>query len=380
MLNQVQHDKIKLVYGSATPSAESWYRVKKGEYTLVELSGKFFSDHKPDIQVVDLRQEIKRGNYTPISERLELDMRRVLDKGRQVVLFLNRRGFANVTLCQHCGHQFECPHCTHFMKLHNEGKLMCHVCGHMDRLPEVCPECSKGNFKWKGWGTQRLEEGLATLFPDKKVLRADRDSVSGKYDFDLLMEKFAKGEGDILLGTQMITKGLDFDRVDLVGIVLADIGLSLPDFRASERVFSQLVQVAGRTGRRENKGEILIQTFHPDLELFQYVRNLHIAQFLNQDLAARERSHMPPYSSMAKLIISNTSKEKAWMATQKLYKALKSSSSHEIHWAPAFWPRTHGKYHFHIFVKSASEASLVDFLKSFDLEGVKIDLNPASLL
>jgi primosomal protein N' (replication factor Y) len=375
----------KLVFGSATPRVESLVKCENNEWDLVTLDKRVTEVQMPEISFIDLKNEAKKGNYGPISEKLAEEIQKILAKKKQGILFLNRRGFFGSTTCKKCGTTMECPDCSFPMKVHrNPAKeiLLCHVCGFMKNFPQTCPECGEKDFEFRGWGTQQLEEILKTQFPKLRVLRADADSTRRKNGFREIMEKFHNGEADILLGTQMIAKGLDFENVDLVGVILADIGLSLPDFRAEERVYQLLTQVAGRAGRRKNRGKILIQTFRPDEELFKFVKKHDTANFLQWQKSHREQMQMPPFISLAKITFSRREKQKAFQLAKNFAGFCQGKLGKEkVDWAPAFFPRSHNQYHFHVFIRLNSREKLIKFLHETEIpKPAKIDIMPVSLL
>lgn len=379
-----QRFQAKRVFGSATPRLESFWRCESGEWDLISLVERVHAVEMPDIQFVDLRNEGKKGNFTPISEWLGEEISDMLKQKKQGILFLNRRGFSGSTMCRKCGHNFHCPHCSSPMKLHrnfDREKMLCHVCGHLEKVSEHCPECGEKNFEFRGWGTQQVEQILGDQFPGIRVLRADADSVGGRYDFEKILDTFHRGEADILLGTQMIAKGLDFENVNLVGVILADVGLGLPDFRADERVFQLLTQVAGRAGRRKKQGKILIQTFRPDEEIFQFVRNHDTQHFVAKQLCDRKVSQMPPFVSLAKVTFSHPDKKRGWQLSKHFFQQAREAFGSQAQWAPAFFPKAHGKYHFHVFLRASSRQKLQEFFQKTPLpHEAKIDLDPVSLL
>ncbi len=376
--------QTKIVFGSATPRLESWMRCENEEWNRVELLSRINETELPKIQFVDMRNEVKFGNYGPISSYLAEAIGATVDAGKQVVLFLNRRGFSGSTTCRMCGETYNCPHCDMPMKLHRNGKnarMICHVCGHLAPFTDQCPHCEATNFVFRGWGTQQVEQVLKDDFPGLRVLRADADSMGGKHDFRKLCEKFSNHEADVLLGTQMVAKGLDFEKVALVGVILADVGLSLPDFRAEERVFQLLTQVSGRAGRRTMQGNILIQTFKPDEKIFSFIKHNDTEGFLSWQKENRLATKLPPFGAIAKILFSHTDKKTAFDTAQSLFREIKKRSDCVCNFAPAFWPRTHGKYHFHVFLQTETREELYVVLRSLSLPiGARIDVNPASLL
>ncbi len=374
----------KLILGTATPRLESFQKCETGEWNRVDLPNRVHEVQLPEIEIIDLKNESKKGNFSPISESLEQELRELLKQKKQAMIFLNKRGFAGSTMCKVCGHTFECPNCTANMKLHERigsRKFICHVCGHLEPFVIKCPECKAENFQFKGWGTQQVEKELKERFPNIRVFRADADSVSGKQDFEKLMDRFHRGEADVLLGTQMIAKGLDFDNVELVGVILADVGLTLPDFRSEERVFQLLTQVSGRAGRRKKRGKIVIQSFRPEEKIFQFVRHHDSEGFLQWQSELRKKANMPPFSAMAKISFSDEKKEVAFAEAKKFFNEIKVHLKDKCYSAPAFFPRTHNKYHFHVFIREKDKTELIKFLKRIEIpEKAKVDINPSSLL
>ncbi len=394
----------KLIFGTATPRLESFYACESGEWERVNLDQRVHEVLLPEIQLVDLRNETKKGNFGPLSEFLVSELQQIIEQKKQAIFFLNKRGFSGATLCRVCGHTFQCPNCAANMKLHSKlldsnpgnsgfesqnAKFICHICGHLENFSPKCPQCGSENFQFRGWGTQQVEKILQERFPGLRIFRADADSVPGKNDFEELMNRFHNYEADVLLGTQMIAKGLDFERVELVGVILADVGLSLPDVRAEERVFQILTQVSGRAGRRMARGKIVVQTFRPDEKLFDFVKHHDSDGFLRWQAELRQKSNMPPFSSLAKITFSHAQKEVAFAETKKFFNNLRGltpllgeeKKEWECHWAPAFFPRTHGKYHFHVFLHAPQRSDLFSILKKFPIPIMaKIDIDPASLL
>ena len=377
----------KLVFGSATPRAESFWKCESGTWHRVDLPVRVFETKMPQIDLVDMRNERKKGNNSPISEALESALHSILEKKKQAVFFLNKRGFSGATFCKGCGHVFDCPDCDNPMKLHkkiDQERMICHICGLMKRAAANCPECKMSDFQFRGWGTQQVESVLKEQFPGLRVLRADADSVSGKGAFERVINKFHDYEADVLLGTQMVAKGLDFDRVELVGVILADVGLTLPDFRSEERVFQLLTQVLGRAGRRADQGRIVIQSFRPEDEVFSFLKEHDTEGFIREQLKNREESGMPPFGEVLKLTFSGVKKEVAFGEAKSFFGMLREkldSENFTIHFAPAFFPRTHGKYHFHVFVRGKSKKVLMGICSDVEIPfGVRVDLGPSSLL
>ena len=374
----------KLIFGSATPRLESFEKAERKIYQRVDLKTRVFRTPLPEIEIVDFKNEIKKGNFSPISERLESEISSLLERGKQGVLFLNKRGLFGTTWCQMCGHYFECKNCSTNLKLHtkfDQKKLLCHFCGHLEFFPSKCPKCAAENFDFRGWGTQMVEKIIAEKFPSARVLRADADSVRGKNDFENLRQKFLEKKADLLLGTQMVAKGLDFENVELAGVILADVGLGVPDFRAEERVFQILTQVAGRAGRRSRRGKIVIQTFRPNEKIFDFVQNHDAENFLKWQQIVRKKAKMPPFSAFGKITFSDPKKEMAFARAQNFFQFAQKNFAGTVHFAPAFFPKIFGKFHFHVFLHTENIAEIRTFLAPLHFgPRVKIDLNPSSLL
>jgi primosomal protein N' (replication factor Y) len=264
-------ENIPILLGSATPSLESWRNAETGKFQLHRLANRVSNTAMPAVQIVDLREVEKRDDgYSWLSPQLEQSMRSHLARQGQVALFLNRRGVAPSLLCATCGSSIMCPNCSVALTLHGRSHLVCHYCDFHQHLPDRCPTCAVGVLKPMGVGTERIEADLAKLFPDSKTIRADRDEIQNRQAMEALIEELESGSAQIVIGTQMIAKGLDFPKLSLVGVLLADIGFHLPDFRATERSFQLLTQVAGRAGRRLTQGEVIIQTFNPEHPSIQY--------------------------------------------------------------------------------------------------------------
>lgn len=284
------------VLGSATPSLESFFNARNGKYLLNRITKRVDDRAFPPMKIIDMRREILHtSGQTTFSRTLINALRERLERREQSILFLNRRGYSRALICPDCGHVLTCPHCSSALTYHRTEELMrCHLCDHVEPAASRCPACGSPKIRWRGFGTQRAEEILKNIFPDAVAVRLDADTMSKKNEFRKILSDFRAGKIDILLGTQMIAKGLDFPRVTLVGILDADLSLHVPDFRAAERTFQLLVQVAGRAGRGDLEGEVLVQTFTPHAAPIQFAKRADFDEFLEDELERRKEFGYPP--------------------------------------------------------------------------------------
>ncbi len=298
--------------GSATPSLESFANVRSGKYRLDELKKRVDDKKLPDIHVVDMRIEVMRQRGLVTLSRLLVDhMHRRFERKEQIILFINRRGYSSSMQCRKCGHVEPCPHCSVSMTYHRADEtLKCHLCGHLRGAPAVCPACAAPDIRWRGMGTQRVEEAVRRVLPRARLERMDTDTMSKKHLFRQILGDFRAGKIDILIGTQMIGKGLDFPNVTLVGLVDADMSMHVPDFRANERTFQLLVQVAGRAGRGDRAGEVVVQTFSPQSDAIQFARHADFNGFAEGELAMRKKFDYPPYRHLIHHIFRGKNPEK----------------------------------------------------------------------
>lgn len=301
-----------VVLGSATPSLESYARALKGIYDLYELPDRINQKPLPHVEIVDMIQQTRQHNYSLFSIPMKQSIQTTIDKGEQVILLLNKRGYATYVQCQDCGEVLKCPHCDVTLTDHrSEHKLKCHYCEYMIDYPRVCPHCGSTHFKSIGYGTQKIEEEIEKLFHGAKVLRYDVDTTRQKNGHLKLLEKFRNKEANILLGTQMIAKGLDFEDVTFVGVLNADLSLNVPDFRASERTFQLLCQVSGRSGRGQKQGHVIIQTYNPDHYAITCAAKHDYVSFFHQEMKYRQVAKYPPYCHMVSILIQ--SKQEKWI-------------------------------------------------------------------
>lgn len=300
------------VLGSATPSLESFLNASSGKYRLLQLTKRIDDRRLPDIDVVDLRIEAAKQRTLPaLSGRLVRAMQDRFEKREQTILFINRRGYSSSMLCTKCGHVEECPHCSITLTYHRADEtLRCHLCGEQKGAPARCPQCAAPDIRWRGLGTQRVEEAVRRVLPRARIERMDADTMVKKNRFREVLARFRTGAIDVLVGTQMIAKGLDFPNVTLVGLVDADISMHIPDFRANERTFQLLVQVAGRAGRGDRAGEVIVQTFTPQAEAIQFSRHADFAGFAAAELKLRQDFKYPPYRHLIHHLFRGPNPEK----------------------------------------------------------------------
>jgi primosomal protein N' (replication factor Y) len=395
---RAKRDNIPLVLGSATPSLESWHRALQGEFRLVDMPRRVSNRPLPDVGVIDLRDEFRdRQSRGAVSRQLHQAIEQALRQQGQIILLLNRRGYSTHIQCPACGFVLRCPYCELSLTHHVEGeRAICHYCDYETPAPHKCPECAGTGIRYSGVGTQRLESEVRARFPQARVLRMDTDTMKKPGSHARALDSFRRGEIEILLGTQMIAKGLDFPNVLLVGVVNADIALHLPDFRAAERTFQLVTQVAGRTGRGERGGRVLVQTFSPDHPAIRAAVRHDYAAFAKQELPVRELLHYPPYSSMARLIIRGEVAEKAQRFAEALGDLLKAEllehaagqpACRLLGPAPAPIPRLRGMYRFHMQLQCATDELLRQMIRSAtnelpSPEGVQwtVDVDPIDML
>lgn len=306
---RTQENDGKIILGSATPSIDSYYKAEKGEYQLHEIMERPETSILPEVEVVDLREELEKGNRTVISGRLnELIIDR-LKKKQQIMLFINRRGYAGFVSCRSCGKVMKCPHCDVSLTYHNNDTLVCHYCNHTVAMPKTCPECKSKYIATFGTGTQKIEEMVKKMYPGARVARMDMDTTSKKGDHERILSSFSKNETDILVGTQMIVKGHDFKNVTLVGVIAADLSLYASDYRAAERTFQLLTQSAGRAGRGKEKGNVVIQTYTPENFAVEAASMQDYKEFYEKEILYRQLMEYPPVVSMFALLVTCENKD-----------------------------------------------------------------------
>lgn len=391
-----------LVKGSATPSIESYYEWEQGQVELISLKERINKKSLPEVEVVDMRKELQKGNNSIFSYKLYKAIERNIEKGQQTILFLNRRGYSTFVSCRECGYVVKCNSCdismTYYMR---ENKLKCHYCGLAVNPPSICPTCKSKYIKYFGIGTEKVEAYTKEIFPQARVKRMDLDTTSRKGSHENILKAMENQEIDILIGTQMIGKGLDFGNVTLVGVITADTSLNLPDFRASERTFQLITQVAGRAGRGEHKGKVIVQTYNPDHYSIQGAKNHDFIDFYNKEILVRRTFNYPPFTNIISIIIYGENKYKVtrvannitsyikeYMYTCGLAQLLGNLRGPN----PAPLEKIKNNYRFQVLIKSPDEylGKLKDIIewvcientKEIDFTGIKlnIDINPNSIL
>lgn len=381
------------VLGSATPSFESFYNAKSKKYSLLTLPERVDGATMPSIKLIPMREN-RKVSFS-ISEVLYEEIKKRLERNEQVILLQNRRGFAGSLLCLDCGEIPTCKHCNIPMVYHAATRhLRCHYCGHTVFYLEQCPHCSSANILYKSSGTERIEEELHKLFPEEKILRMDVDTTGVKGAHAMILNDFHEKKARILLGTQMVAKGLDFPDVTLVGVLMADIGLNIPDFRAGERLFALLMQVAGRAGRSKIPGEVYLQTYNTDNDVFSFLLRGSYEKYYHLDMQARKALQYPPYAKLVSCEFSSTEEDIAQKASEEFAEALKphlhSATFLVLGPAPAGIARIRGRYRYQVLLKLPGKKISADFLKKMRYSlmskysrnnlSITIDVDPQSMM
>ncbi|PKL36966.1 primosomal protein N' [Candidatus Peregrinibacteria bacterium HGW-Peregrinibacteria-1] len=387
-----QNKNTKLIYGSATPSIETAEKYTDSTLLLTERIG---GNPLPSIEIVDLRDEFHKRNKSIFSETLQQEITDTLAQKKQIILFLNRRGSASSIVCRDCGYIQTCKHChtpqTYHQKTLSTPRLICHHCGIIENPLDICPNCTGVNIRYLGIGTQRIEDELKALYPSARILRADKDTTSKKESFKEIYQAFRNQEADILIGTQMIAKGLHLPNVHLVGVVLADIGLNIPDFRTQETNFQLLTQVAGRAGRADTPGKVIIQTYNPDNTALQLAKAQDYQTFFNYERQQRSLHQNPPFSKIATIKISGQTLPQTQKLTADLENELNNIVSqnnltehYQIHSYPAYLMNFKKQFHYIILIKNTllkSPREIIELLPPTytNDKNIKINIDPLSI-
>ena len=385
-------EKCAVILGSATPSLESYHNATTGKYRLATLTQRIDEKQMPLIRIVDLRRERRKEKAAAIlSEKLRAAIADRLEKNEQTILFLNRRGFSTSLLCSNCGEARDCPNCSVALTFHRHvTRLSCHLCGHTAAVPKKCPACGKDSLIYAGFGTEKVESTVSHIFPKATVRRMDADSMTRKEAYRETLRSFRTGQVDILVGTQMIAKGLHFPNVTLVGIINADLSLHLPDFRAGERTFQLLTQVAGRAGRGETPGEVFVQTYTPFSPSIQFARHHDFTGYFQQELEFRERCDFPPFKHAILITVRSAHEGRAKLSAETLKRRLKEALPEEFllgDATPAPLEKLQGQFRFHILIRGEAIMRLsrlvretLDKLPFPEDVTVTVDVDPYQLL
>ena len=384
-----EYNNCPLILGSATPSLESFARAKKGVYKLLTLRNRVGNYSLPDISIVDMTKEVKKRNML-FSDELKSEINNVLDRKEQVMLLLNRRGFSTIVSCQNCGYTYKCPHCEITLTYHKTSNNMrCHYCGYTKIFSEFCPECKEESIRSFGTGTEKLEEEIKKVFPSARILRMDADTTTKKGSHEKYINMISNGEADIIVGTQMISKGLDFPNISLVGVINADESLNIPDFRSREKTFSLLNQVSGRAGRSGIKSKVIIQSFNPDNEIFEFLKSNDYIKFYNSEMNIRKILKYPPYYYILSIKVCSKDYDSASKHSLKIANYLKKNiSDNSIVLGPSTSNifKVNNIYRFQIIIKYKFDDELFSSLEFIDKMYmnekdvyIEIDNNPISL-
>jgi primosomal protein N' (replication factor Y) len=378
-----------VILGSATPDIGSFHKAQQGGYHLVELKERITPrgySPLPEVSIVDLREELKAGNTSLVSRSLLAAMKETLARGEQIILFLNRRGTATFVRCRNCGFVFRCPRCSIALTYHSvEKKLICHRCRYSTPVSPSCPQCFQRQLRFLGIGTQRVEEEIRHFFPEARLLRWDRDVITRRYAHEELLKNFRDHKADVLIGTQMIAKGLDLPQVTLAGVISADTGLNFPDFRSSERTFQLLCQVAGRAGRGVKAGKVIIQTYSPDNYIIEAAAKHDYLGFYHKEIDYRRQYNYPPFSQLVRLVYSHTNEGLCRREAERVYRLILEERARKdiidfnvIGPVPTFAFRARGWYRWQLFLRGPDSTRMLSRLTL--PRGWTIDVDPVGIV
>lgn len=393
---RAKYNKALLLMISATPSLESYSNALNGKYTLCEIDERYGNSCLPDVITVDMKDEIKNGNRTPISARLKEYLQETLDHAKQAILLINRRGYNTFIACDDCGHVITCPNCSISLTYHSyNNRLTCHYCGFTKLLDNICPECSSNNVKYRGYGTQRIEDELNALFPTARILRMDADTTTAKFSHDKLFTAFKNHEYDFLIGTQMVAKGLDFPDVALVGVVNADNSLYDENYNSAEACFDLITQVIGRSGRRDYAGKAVIQTINPYNPTIEYAAMQDYKGFYNNEIALRRAMTYPPYCDIYSVSFVGENENDTALCAKEFFDILKELNSDKkeklivLGPSPAKISKINNQYRYRLSIKCKNSKNIRNLLneilkrlikiKKYKDIDVSVDLNPYNL-
>ena len=394
-----RYNKALFLMTSATPSVESYSAARSGRYKLCELTERYGDAKLPEVITVDMKAEIKANNKSPVSETLKQLIRENLDQKKQTILLINRRGFNTFIACNSCGHVITCPHCSISLTYHsNNNRLMCHYCGYSKPLDNICPECGENSVRYSGYGTQRIEDALQFLFPDARILRMDADTTAGKFGHQKLFDAFSNGNYNILLGTQMVAKGLDFPNVTLVGVVNADSALYDENYTSQEKCFDLITQVVGRSGRRDGNGKAVIQTVNPFNQIIEFAAGQDYKSFYETEIALRRLLVYPPFCDIYSASFTAENENSAAMCAKAFFDILvelnsgayKNEKLIVLGPSPAKISKINNHYRYRLAVKCKNSKSVrrmfneilkrMSKIKEYKDVSVSLDLNPYDLV
>lgn len=383
-----------LVLASATPSVESYYKASNGAFKLIEMPTRANKSCLPQVKICDMRSEMENGNLSIFSKELQNAIEENLQKGEQTILFLNRRGFSGFVSCRSCGYVQKCPNCNVSLTYHkSNGKMVCHYCDYKTLVARACPSCQSRHIRFFGIGTEKIVDEINKLYPKAGVIRMDADTTSGRMSHETILKTFGEGKADILVGTQMITKGLDFENVTLVGIVAADMSLSVDDFRAGERTFDLITQVAGRAGRSSKKGYAIIQTYNPEDEIIIHSANQDYKSFYENEIETRMHLMYPPFSEFINFVFSSPNEKNAKSQAESFYKDLLSELLKTSFLGNSFKPceaplhKINGKFRYHFLLKTPYKKDVYNAISTVYKKHlsnkkevtISVDVNPNSM-
>lgn len=391
-----KYNKALFLMTSATPSLETYSNALNNKYVLCELTQRFGDAKLPQVITVDMKQEMKNGNKSPISAKLKELIEDTLDNNKQVILLINRRGYNTFIACNDCGHVITCPNCSISLTYHSaSNRLVCHYCGYTKKLDNVCPECKGDNIRYSGFGTQKIEDELAYLFPDARILRMDADTTSTKFSHEKMFNAFANHEYDIMIGTQMVAKGLDFDDVTLVGVVNADNSLYDESYNSAERCFDLITQVVGRSGRRDGNGKAVIQTINPYNQTLEYASNQDYKSFYENEIELRKLLTYPPYCDIISASFIGENENKVALCSKKFFELLIEENEKYKHKIIVLGPsvakiaKLNNTYRYRLSVKCKNSKNIrnmfndiqknISKIKEYKDVSVSLDINPYDL-
>ena len=381
-----ENEGAMLVMASATPSVNTYFKAKTGVYNLFEMKNRHNNMSMPKIETVDMREELKSGNHSVFSRRLKEEIDLNIELGQQTILFLNRRGFNSFVMCRDCGEAVKCRNCSISMTYHkNSDVLKCHYCGYEQSVPKICPECESKHIRFMGTGTEKVEEEIVRLYGPDSFIRMDADTTAGKNSHEAILNRFQSEKIPILLGTQMVTKGLDFPDVTLVGVLAADISLNIDDFRAAERTFGQITQVCGRAGRGDVQGRAIVQTYQPEHYAIAYAQNHDYENFYENEINIRKQLKNPPFNDLVLIMMQGDKEEAVIKELGRIANRLRNRGLSVMGPVPAPYSRIKNKYRWRIILRHHNATELLDLLHTIAEYYAKsdnqlfIDINPNSM-